>query len=88
MSYILRMSPWIKSIKHWAQLDTAGSGSKERIVAMETGPDIARVMIPQEFEQFPPLPVNLSFKILCHMRYAGVAIFRPSAICYVDGTQP
>lgn len=88
MTYILRMSPWIKSIKHWAQLDTAGSGSVERIIVHEKSPDVARVMIAQEFEQFPPLPVNLSFKVLCHARFAGVAVFKPSAICYMDGTQP
>ena len=88
MAYILRMSPWIKSIKYWPQLDTAGTGSKERIIVHEKGPNIARVMMPQEFEQFPPLPVNLAFKVLCHARYAGVAVFRPSAICYVDSTQP
>lgn len=88
MSYILRMSPWIKSIKHWAQLDTAGSGSKERILVHEKSPEVARVMIAQEFEQFPPLPVNLSFKVLCHARFAGVAVFKPAAICYMDGTEP
>lgn len=88
MSYILRMSPWIKSIKHWPQLDTASATGKERIIVHAKGPDIARVMMAQEFEQFPPLPVNLSFKVLCHARYAGVAVFKPSAVCYMDGTEP
>lgn len=88
MSYILRMSPWIKQIQHWPQLDAAGAGSKERIMVFEKNPNVARVMIPQEFEQFPPLPINLAFKILCHVRYGGVAVFRPKAIAYMDGTQP
>lgn len=88
MSYILRMSPWIKSIKPWNRLDTAGTSSKERMICMKAGKDIARVMIPVEFEQFAPLQQNLAFRVLCHMRYAGVAVFRPKAMLYADGAAP
>ncbi len=88
MTYILRMSPWIKEIVYWPRLDTAGANSKERMLCWDPSPDVARVMIPQEFEQFPPLPVNMAFKILCHVRYGGVAIYRPKAIAYMDGISP
>ena len=45
-------------------------------------------MIPQEFEQFPPQPRNLSLIIPCHKRFGGVSLRYPMAITYMDGTEP
>ena len=55
-------------------------------MATERSAENQEIIIPQEFEQLPPQPVNLSFKIPCHKRFGGVQIRFPRASTYMDGT--
>ena len=41
--------------------------------------------VPMMFEQFPPQPRNMEFVINCHAKFAGVSIYYPKAVCYLDG---
>lgn len=79
--------PGLTSIVHWPRLDTAGAGSTERIMAWEAGPNVAQMVIPQEFEQIAPQARGMTLLINCHMRFAGVKVVRPKAIGYMDGTE-
>lgn len=88
MQYALENIPGLQAITHWPRLDTAGASSKETIVAYDRNPDVLELIIPQEFEQFPPQPEGLAFKINCHMRCGGVSVRYPLGISYMDGTQP
>ena len=81
-----KTSPYITDIVAWnklAEADAAGTGP--RIIAYSPDPDVLTLEIPQEFEQFPPQPKNLSFVINTHARCAGVIIPLPMAVSYMDG---
>jgi len=86
--YLRKSLPWLKQIIYWPQLDTVGAGTKERILLGEVSEVNAQVVIPQEFETFPPQQMRLLWEILCHMRYGGVSVRHPKAFAYMDGTQP
>lgn len=86
MTYVLKQSPWLKSIEHWAALDTAGSGGAERIMLWDRNPNVAQLVLPQDFEQMPPEAKGMKFSVACHARCGGVQVRYPKAICYMDGT--
>lgn len=86
-NYLLNALPWVQSLEYWPQLDTANAGN-ERILFMERSPENFQIIIPQEFEQFPPQPQNLSFKVPCHKRFGGVQMRFPKSIAKMDGTAP
>lgn len=75
----LANNPYIKGIDSWKKLDENG-----RIVAYRRAPEICELQIPQEFEQFPPQARNLEFVINCHAKFAGVSIYYPLAMSYLD----
>ena len=80
MKSFLANNPYIKGIDSWKKLDTDG-----RIVAYKRAPEICELQIPQEFEQFAPQPRNMEFVINCHAKFAGVSIYYPLAVAYMDG---
>jgi hypothetical protein len=93
LQYVLKQSPWLKSIEFSPFLDTAGgvttaygSGSSPRIMMYERTPEVLQLVVPQEFEQLPPQMLGMAFKIPCHMRCAGVTIRYPKAVIYMDGS--
>lgn len=75
----LANNPYIKGIDSWKKLDENG-----RIVAYRRAPEICELQIPQEFEQFPPQARNMEFVINCHAKFAGVSIYYPLAVAYLD----
>lgn len=82
----LANNPYIKGIDSWKKLDKADTeGKGARIVAYKRSPDVIQLEIPQEFEQFPPQPRNMEFVINCHAKFAGVSIYYPLAIAFLDG---
>lgn len=82
----LANSPYIKGIDSWKKLDSADEAGKgPRIVAYKRAPDVLQLEIPQEFEQFPPQPRNMEFVINCHAKFAGVSVYYPLAIAFLDG---
>jgi hypothetical protein len=82
----LANNPYIKGIDSWHRLDHAASDGKgARIVAYKRTPEILQLEIPQEFEQFPAQPRNMEFVINCHAKFAGVTIYYPKAVTYLDG---
>jgi hypothetical protein len=82
----LANNPYIKGIDSWKKLDKADEAGKgARIVAYKRSPDVLQLEIPQEFEQFPAQPRNMEFVINCHAKFAGVSVFYPLAIAFLDG---
>ena len=87
--YLLSALPFVDALEYWPQLDTAATGAsagKERVIAVERNRENFEIIIPQEFEQFPPQPQNLAFKIPCHKRFGGVQMRFPKCLAYMDGT--
>ena len=85
LDYFLKNNPYIQAVEPWAKLAGAGSGGTDRMVAYRRDPDALMLVIPQEFEQFPPQSKGLEFEIPCHARCGGVQVFYPLSICYGDG---
>lgn len=86
MTYVQGNTPF-KSIQAWNRLDTAGSGSKARVLAFERNPLNFQIILPIPFEQFPPVAQALAFTTYCHARCGGVQVRFPKSIAYLDGTQ-
>lgn len=85
LKYFLANSPYIKQVEPWEKLAGAGSGGLDRMVVYRRDPDALMLVIPQEFEMFPPEQKGLTFQIPCHARIAGVQCFYPLSILYADG---
>jgi hypothetical protein len=88
LAYLKNSLPWLKNIDFWQPLATAGAGGKERIMLGEFGADNAQPIISQDFEQFAPQMVNLTFKNLCHLRFGGMSVRYQNAFAAMDGTEP
>jgi|ERR1700722_2138297 len=92
LQYILKSSPWLKNIEFWPRLNTsssssvAGAGSLGRIWMYKKDPRALAMNISQEFEQFAPQIINLSFRIPCHMRWGGLSVRYPLSMVLCDGT--
>jgi hypothetical protein len=82
----LANNPNITSIESWYKLNTAdAAGTGPRAVVYQKDPEVLELVIPQDFEQFPPQARNLSFVVPCHARIGGVVIYYPLAVAYLDG---
>ena len=51
----------------------------------EKNPRCLQLVIPQEFEQFPPMMDGLLWEVYCHMRTGGVNYIRPLSGCTLSG---
>jgi hypothetical protein len=85
LKHFLSTSPFIKRVEPWHVLSAAGSGSTARMVCYRKDPNVLELIVPQEFEQFPPQERNLEVVINCHMRCGGVVCYYPLAISFGDG---
>lgn len=86
LRWYLDNSPFIKNIDHWYLLSTANAaGNGPRAVCYMRSKDVISLVIPLEFEQFPPQVKNLSFFVPCHARIGGVKVPYPLAVAYMDG---
>ena len=76
----------ITDVDFWHKLDLAdAAGTGPRMVTYQRDPEVLELVIPQEFEQFPPQARNLAFVVPCHARVGGVVVYYPLAIVYTDG---
>lgn len=92
LQYMLKQSPWLKSIDYWVQLDalghnSAGTAGKGLGLLKARSPRVAELILPQDFEQFPPQLEGLAWRILCHGRCGGVSVRYPKAVQTLDGLQ-
>ncbi len=85
LEFFLRNTPYIKSVVSWDKCRAAGTTSTDRAVMFRRDPDALCLVIPQEFEQFPPEMRGMMIKIACHARCGGVQVFYPLSILYADG---
>lgn len=81
----LRANPWVEDVQPWNKLDGAGGGGDDRIVAYRRDPEVAELVIAQEFTVLPPQRKNLAFQVLAHGRTGGCTVMRPLGMRYMDG---
>jgi len=86
LRFWLDNNPYVRNVDQWVKLTDAGAGGVTRIVAYKRDPEVLELVIPQEFEQFPPQARNLAFVIPTHSRIGGVSVRYPLAMAYMDGT--
>jgi hypothetical protein len=85
LSFFLANHPMIKSVVPWYKLKGAGTSSYDRIMVFRRDPNAIGLVIPQEFEQFPPQQKGLEFEVPCHGRIGGVIAYYPMSVLYMDG---
>jgi hypothetical protein len=85
LEHFLKASPYIEDIDQWIKLVGIGAGATNRMVCYRRDPDALELVIPQEFEQFPPEQHNMDFEIACHARIGGVVLYYPLSMAYGDG---
>lgn len=83
-----RNNPQIQSVTPWYKLDNVttaqGGNNKPRGIAYQKDPMVAEIVIPQEYEQFPPEMRGLTFVVPCHARCGGTKVYQPLGMKYVD----
>lgn len=85
LKFFLMNSPYIKQVVPWDKCRAAGTSSTDRAVCYRRDADALVLVIPQEFEQFPPEMQGMLTKVACHARCGGLQVFYPLSIAYADG---
>lgn len=85
LRYVLDTSPVLKNIEWVIELDGAGDGGTDRMMAYTRDERNLTLEIPQAFEQFDPQQTGMSFEIPCHSETAGVIVYYPLSVAYADG---
>jgi hypothetical protein len=79
LEFVLKTSPWLKEIKPWYRLQTAGSGSAPVALAYRKTPDVVRAVVPVPFQTMAPEIRNLEWVTNCLARIGGTVWYRPLA---------
>lgn len=88
LEYLVKTAGY-KDASYWNRLDLANSGGTGgRTMVYRRDPQVLRLIIAQEFEQFAPQPRNLGFIIPCHARTGAVEVRRPLEMTFMDGISP
>lgn len=86
LRFILDNNPYIRNIDQWIKQNDAGAADVTRLVCYKRDPEVLELVIPQEYEQFPPQARNLEFVVPTHSRIGGVSVRYPLAMAYMDAT--
>ncbi len=87
LEYFLRTNPYITQIEPINELDPANSGgalSKERIVIYKRSPEKLQFHIAMPLKFHSPQQRNLAFMVPAEAKFAGVALYYPKSVTYVD----
>jgi hypothetical protein len=87
LEYFLRTNSYIKDVMPINELDPANSGgalSKERIVIYKRSPEKLQFHVPMPLKFHAPQQRNLAYMVPAEAKFAGVALYYPKSITYVD----
>ena len=85
LDFWLKANLGIRNVEFLNELNGAGAGGTNRMLAYKKDPMYLTLEIPQDFEQFEPEVEGLEWKIACHQRIGGVLVYYPLAMCFADG---
>ena len=85
LSFMRNAFPDLTTIEAWHRLTTAGAGDVRRAMLYKRSPDVLTNEVPNDFEQLPVQPEGMNFTINCMASTAGVAVYYPLAVRYLDG---
>lgn len=78
-------SDYIQRIETSNKLTSNSGWTGQRGICYRNDPSRLEVMVSQPFEQFPPQAQGLHVVTLCHLRTAGLALYKPKSVTYFDG---
>jgi hypothetical protein len=87
LEYFLRTNPYITQVEPINELDPANSGgalSAPRMVIYKRDPGKLQFHVPMPLKFHPPQPKNLAWSVPAEAKIAGVALYYPKSITYVD----
>jgi len=76
---------WVNELKDVTPAPTGASGPVNVMATYTREADHLSLEIPQFFEQLPPEPRNLAYKVACHSRCGGMIIAYPLSVRLVEG---
>jgi len=85
LKYLRENMPDLTAIEPWYRMDEAGVASADRAWMYSRNADTLQNEVVQEFEQLPPQAEGFEVVINCWAQTAGVAVYYPLAMRYLDG---
>lgn len=85
LNYFLQNNPYVKQVEWVNELDGAGTGGADVIMAYRRDPEVLTMEVPQDFQQLELQLHGLEYVIPCVERFAGVLIYYPLAIVKGEG---
>ena len=85
LRYFLNNNPYITEVMNVRELDGAGTGGVDVMVAYDRNVSKLRMNIPLDIEQLAPQEDGLCVKVPYHMRVGGVTIHKPLSLNVYEG---
>lgn len=85
LRFFLNNNPYITQVMNIRELDTAGTGGVDAMVAYDRNISKIRLNVPLDIEQFAPQEVDLCIKVPYHMRAGGVTVHKPLSLSICEG---
>lgn len=85
LEFFLRNNAHISSVTPWYKLKGAGTAGADVMFAYRYDATAIQLVVPQEFEQFPPQQKNMAFSIPVHARAGGLRVRYPLSISIKEG---
>jgi hypothetical protein len=85
LKFIRQSFPDLTTIDTWYRLATAGAGAVRRAMLYKRSPEILTNEITNDFEQLPVQVDGFNYVVNCLASTAGVAVYYPLAMRYLDG---
>lgn len=85
LAYFLANNPFIKRVEWVVELNAAGTGATDRMMAYAKDDMHLTLEIPRVFESFDPVQKGMEFEVPCHAETAGIIVYYPLSVAYGDG---
>lgn len=85
LSFIRNNFPDLTAVEPWHRLTTAGGGGARRAMMYRRSADVLTNEVTNQFEQLPVQPDGMQFVVNCMASTAGVAVYYPLGVRYLDG---
>jgi len=85
LEFFLRNNEHITNVVSWYKLKGAGTAGADVMFSYRNDAEAIQVVIPQEFETFPPQQENMGFQIPAHGRTGGLRVRYPLSIRIKEG---
>ena len=85
LEFLLKTSPWIKTVMPVWELAGAGAGGKDCFILYNKSADKLTFEIPQQYEMFSVQQKGLYYEVPAHARVGGVIMYAPMSVIRGDG---